>query len=154
MVADRRTHQAHREEQEGAPVKKRNQTFKVTLEPAIDAKFRIYCTEKKVPYNSVIRQALKDLIALEGLKSENIPTQRDTYGQLGSQPFTVRLNPVERRNLETTCTRLKINNRRSYSRLIRHAVTLFVSSSSSRDASHQEQSQELASEDTLPPSAS
>ena len=154
MVADRRAHQAHREEHEGAPVKKRNQTFKVTLEPAIDAKFRIYCTEKKVPYNSVIRQALKDLIALEGLKSENIPAQRDTYGQLGSQPFTVRLNPVERRNLETTCTRLKINNRRSYSRLIRHAVTLFVSSSSYRDASHQEQSQELASEDTPLPSAS
>lgn len=136
-------------------MKKRNQTFKVMLEPGIDAKFRIFCREQNVPYNSVIRQALKDLIATEGLSREDVPAQKDTYGQLGSQPFTVRLNPVERRNLEKTATALKIDNRRSYSRLIRHAVAVFISSSSSSlDASRREQLQELASEDSPLPSAS
>ncbi|NDA79169.1 MAG: hypothetical protein EBY07_15635 [Actinobacteria bacterium] len=81
-----------------------------------------------------------------------IESRRDIYGRLGHASFSVRLTNAERRDVVRFARSLNIPEQRSFSRLLRYAVKLYLCACD--DAKRQAQSPEPASEDSPLPSAS
>lgn len=108
---------------QGAHMITGSRTFKLTLEPAIDAAFRVYCSVNGVRYNFVIRNAIKGL----RVRTMSLPGNKEIYGKLGAQPVTVRLTEQEIKSLQSFAGRMggmPVN--RSYSRILRYAVSSYM----------------------------
>lgn len=130
---------------------KRNNTFKVWLEPGVDAIMRRWCEETNVSINAFVRYAIGATLAtMTKADAREVPSQKDIYGRLSEQALTLRLTPHERRSLETIAGRLLMEKRRSYSRLIRYCVNR-ACSLISFDGSRPAQLPAPASEDSPPP---
>lgn len=133
---------------------RRNTTFKIWLEPGVDAIMRRYCHESNVSINAFVRYAIgATLSTMTKADAREVPSHKDIYGRLSEQAVTLRLTPYERRSLETIASRMMMQRRRSYSRLIRYCINR-ACSLISFDGSRREQSPEPASEDSPLPSAS
>lgn len=103
---------------------KRLPTMSVWFEPVIDARVRRHCAERKISINEFVRESIRDLCNDRSVDRTNVPTHSETYGRLSHQCVTVRLTKQERKELQVLAERLSIHRNRSYSRLIRFAVSL------------------------------
>ena len=129
-----------------------NSPFKIWLEPGTDAVMRRYCHETRTPINQFIKFAIGAMCArLTKADVFDVPSHSQIYGRLSEQSITVRLSPHERRALEKLAVRIMMPEKRSYSRLIRFAVTRACQQISFSDDSHREQSQAPACEGSPPP---
>lgn len=97
-------------------------TMTVWFEPAIDSMVRRHCQESKTSIGDFVRKAVADLCEDNSIQRSDIPTQQDIYGKLSFQGVTLRFPKHERRAMEKLAERLKINRKRSFSRIIRYAV--------------------------------
>lgn len=131
----------------------RNNTFKIWLEPGIDATLRRYCEETGVSINAFVRYAIgSTLTTMTKADARDVPTQKEIYGRLSEQAITLRLSPYERRCLEAMAGRLLMERKRSYARLVRYCISRACRQISfSGDDSHREQSPALACEGSPPP---
>lgn len=129
-----------------------NGTFKITLEPGTDAIMRRYCHETGTPINQFVKFAIGAMCArLTKADVFDVPSHSQIYGRLSEQSLTVRLSPHERKALEKLAARIMMPEKRSYSRLIRFAVSRACRQISFADDSHREQSPAPASADSPPP---
>jgi hypothetical protein len=128
-------------------------TIRVSLEPSDDAQLRAFCDANGMTYAMCLRLALKHMFNTMPKSSRNeISDRRQIYGRLGKNSFSVRLTSAERAEVSRFARMLNIQEKRSFSRLSRHAIKLYLSACA--DASRQAQSPELASSDSPLPSAS
>ena len=131
----------------------KNRTMKVWLEPGIDAVLRRFCEENELSLNTVIRYSIGAFC--HDLKpGADLPTQRSIYGKLSKQAITVRFNSSERKFLERLAGQCQLRRERSFSVFVRHALNCACRQISCGVETHPEQSQEPASEDSLPHPAS
>jgi hypothetical protein len=129
-----------------------NGTFKITLEPGTDAIMRRYCHETGTPINQFVKFAIGAMCArLTKADVFDVPSHSQIYGRLSEQSLTVRLTKNERRELEKLAVRIMMPEKRSYSRLIRFAVSRACQQISFCDGSRPEQSPAPACEGSPPP---
>jgi len=127
--------------------------FRVCLEPMEDASMRSYCDANGMTYAMFMRLAIKHMFETTTKKDKaKIESRRDIYGRLGHASFSVRLTNAERRDVVRFARSLNIPEQRSFSRLLRYAVKLYLCACD--DAKRQAQSPEPASEDSPPRPAS
>lgn len=129
-----------------------NSTFKISLEPGTDATMRRYCHETGTPINQFIKFAIGAMCArLTKADVFDVPSHSQIYGRLSEQAITVRLSKNERKAIERLAARILMSEKRSFSRLIRFAVTRACQQISFSDDSHRGQSPTPACEGSPPP---
>lgn len=128
-------------------------TVRISLEPVIDARMRAHCDAQRITYAAFVREAFGHMISTTNKKmKKSIPARRDIYGRLSGRSLTVRITTKERTSIVRYARMMNFKEERSFGRLARYAISLYLSSFDG--GSHQEQSPAPASEDTPPPSAS
>jgi hypothetical protein len=102
-------------------------TIRIGLEPSDDASMRAYCDAERMTYAMFLRNALKLMMASTKRKNiPDIPSQKEIYGRLNKNSFSVRLTSDERASIVAFARSIGVKQERSFSRLARYAIKSFL----------------------------